>query len=158
MADPTPTERRGPFLQLACFCEKVITDNTGVLSLIRVVDRFTQTIAATDVPDQMPPFVLSDLSLVVSLKAGEARGRYALKIRPEDPSGVQLPAFEVPVQLTPGNAGINYITPFQLAVQHEGVYWFDVLFAPGAGAEDWLLTRMPLEVLYQPQRLAPGPA
>jgi hypothetical protein len=154
MADRVSTPGHGPFLQLACFCEKVITDNTGVLTLVRVVDRFTQTLAGPDVPEQMPPFVLTNLQLVIALKAGEARGRYALKIRPEDPSGLQLPPTEVPLQLTPGNAGINIVTEFQFAIQHEGVYWFDVLFAPGSGADDWLLTRMPLEVQYQPQRFA----
>ena len=157
MANRVTAPGKGPFLQLACFCEKVITDNTGVLSLIRIVDRFTQTVTGVEVPEQMPPFIISNLQVVVSLKAGEARGRYTLKLRPEDPSGIQLPAAEVPIQLTPGPGGINVVTDFQLAVQHEGVYWFDVLFSPGGGAEDWLLTRMPLEVLYQPQKLAPAP-
>jgi hypothetical protein len=134
----------------------VLTDRDGVLSLIRIVDQITQTATGTDVPDRMPPFVISDLQLVLCLKAGEARGRYAVKIRPEDPSGVQLPVSETAVHLSGGNRGVNIITQFQLAVQHEGVYWFDILFAPGRGADDWLLSRIPLEVQYQPQRLAPA--
>ena len=156
MPPKRPAPHTGPFLQLACFCEKVITDNENVLSLIRIVDKVTQTATGVDVPEQMPPFVISDLKLVMSLKAGEARGRYALKLRPEDPSGSQLPPFEVAVQLISGNQGVNVITDMQLAVQHEGVYWFDIFFVPGAGAEDWLLTRIPLEVQYQPQKLAPA--
>lgn len=155
MAPKRPTPETGPYLQLACLCEKVLTDSDGVLSLIRVVDQITQTTTGIDVPDQMPPFVVTDLKLVISLKAGKARGRYAVKIRPEDPSGIQLPPFETPVQLSPGNRGVNIITDLQFAVQHEGVYWFDILFAPGAGVEDWLLSRIPLEVQYRPQKLAP---
>ena len=33
----------GPHVALAVICEKVIEDNEGVLSLIRIVDRVTQT-------------------------------------------------------------------------------------------------------------------
>jgi hypothetical protein len=36
-------------------------------------------------------------------------------------------------------------------VTEEGTYWFDVLFSPGSGLEDRLLTRIPLRVVYQPQ-------
>jgi hypothetical protein len=126
------------------------------MSLIRIVDRITQTTTGVDVPDQMPPFVVQDLKLVISLKSGEARGRYAVKIRPEDPSGSQLPPFETPIQLSPGNQGVNIVSDLQFAVQLEGVYWFDVFFVPGGGAEDWLLSRIPLEVHYRPQKLAPA--
>lgn len=156
VAQKRPTPNTGPFLQLACFCEKVLTDNDGVLSLIRIVDQITQTATGVDVPEQMPPFVITDLKLVITLKAGESRGRYAVKLRPEDPSGLQLPPFEVAVQLIPGNQGVNVVTDMQFAVQHEGVYWFDILFAPGGDADDWLLTRIPLEVQYRPQKLAPA--
>jgi hypothetical protein len=150
------TPSKGPYLQLACLCEKVLNDSDGVLSLIRIVDRLIQTATGIDVPDQMPPFLLSDIKLVIALKAGEARGRYAIKIRPEDPSGIQLPPFETPIQLSPGNQGVNLVSDLQFAVQLEGVYWFDVLFVPGGEAEDWLLTRIPLEVLYRPQKLSPA--
>jgi hypothetical protein len=157
MAKAQPERSTGPFLQVAAFCERVLTEQDGPLSLIRVIDQVTQTATGTDVSDQMPPFVLRDLKLVVVLKSGEARGRYAIKVRPEDPSGMQLPMFETPIQLIGAtNSGVNVITDVQIAIQHEGVYWFDVFFAPGGGADDWLLTRIPLEVLYQPQRLAPA--
>ena len=115
-----------------------------------------QTATGIDVPEQMPQFMLKDIKLVVTLKAGRSRGRFAMKIRPEDPSGTQLPPLEIAVQLVPGNQGVNLITDFQFAVQYEGVYWFDILFVPGGGAEDWLLTRVPLEVQYQPQKLMPA--
>ena len=156
MPSKKPDPHTGPFLQLASFCEKVLTEGDGVLSLIRIVDRITQTATGVEVPEDMPPFVISDLKLVITLKAGEARGRFAVKIRPEDPSGSQLRPFEVPVHLIAGNQGVNLITDMQFPVQHEGVYWFDIFFAPGGGGDDWLLTRIPLEVQYQPQKLAPA--
>jgi hypothetical protein len=157
---PSPrrlTPETGPYLQIACFCEKVITESDGVLSLVRIVDSIVQTATGVGVPDEMPPFVVSNLTLVMSLKPGKARGRYSIKIRPEDPSGAQLPEHEVSIQLASGNRGVNIITAFQFAVQYEGIYWFDLLFVPGGDADDWLLTRIPLEVQYRPEKVAAPP-
>jgi Family of unknown function (DUF6941) len=145
----------GPHLQSAVLCEKVIESNEGVLSLINIVDQITQSATGPEPPQQMPAFMLKDLKLVVMLKADQARGRYALKIRPQDPSGRNLPIFEVPVQLGGGNSGMNIVTDIQLPIELEGLYWFDVLFAAG-GEEDRLLTRLPLTVMYQPQRTGPA--
>lgn len=147
----------GPHLQVAAFCEKVIEDKEGVLSLIRVVDQITSTAVGPDVPEEMPAFTLSGISLVISLKADQARGRYAIKLRPEDPSGHQLPFLETPIQLEGGERGVNVVSPLQILIEHEGLYWFDVFFSAGA-ANDRLLTRMPLRVVYRPQRIpAPSP-
>src|SRR5215203_5961123 len=41
---PSPT---GPYLQMAVICEKVLREEGGPLSLIRVVDRVTQTAEGT---------------------------------------------------------------------------------------------------------------
>jgi hypothetical protein len=136
---------------MAALCERVLTEQDGVLSLIRVVDRITQAAAGEEVPEQMPPFLLSNLNLVVMLKAGEAQGRYAIKLRILDPSGVHLPERELPVHFEQGNRGTNIVSPVQMPIQYEGVYWFEI-FLSGRRAEDWLLTRIPLQVLYQPQR------
>jgi hypothetical protein len=81
----------GPHLILATFCEKVIEEKDGVLSLIRLVDRFTQTASGADPPPQMPPFIISDLKLVLTLKPDQARGRFAVKIVAEDPELYVVP-------------------------------------------------------------------
>jgi hypothetical protein len=142
----------GPHLQVAVLCESVIEDKQGVLSLIRVVDQITQTAVGPDVPDEMPAFTLEALTMVISLKADQARGRYTVKIRPEAPGGVQLPAMQMPIQLDGGERGINLISRLNFLVEQEGIYWFDILFSPKKGEEDRLLTRIPLRVIYQPQR------
>lgn len=141
----------GPHLQVAAFCEKVVEDKHGVLSLVSIVDQITNTAVGPNVPDEMPPFTLN-LWLVVMLKADRARGRYSLKIRPEDPSGRDMPIMETPVQLEGGERGVNLVTPLQFGVALEGLYWFDVLFSAGTG-HDRLLSRIPLRVVYRPQRL-----
>ena len=150
----------GPHVVIATFCEKVLSEPDGVLSLIRVVDRFTQTATGTEPPEQMPPFVVSDrdLRMVISLKSDKAKGRCSIKIVAEDPSGVRTPVGESDVTLPVGNQGVNLIIGMNFAFQHEGVYWFDVILGGPRNQEDHLMTRVPLEVVYQRQRVQPPPA
>src|SRR4051794_33369007 len=134
---------RGPHLQAAVFCDMTIVGQDGTLSIIRIVDQITQTTTGPEPPQTMPAFVLAT-KMVIILKADEARGRYSLKIRPEAPDGRQLPAMEQALQLDGGHRGVNLLVDVHLAVDLEGVYWFDILFVP-APDEERLLTRVPLQ-------------
>lgn len=143
----------GPFLQAAFFCERVLQEADGVVSAIRIVDQQTQFVAGPEVPNEMPPVVLST-TVLIALKAGDARGRYGVRIAPEAPSGQQLPALNVPVNFLGGSGeqGIHIVLPLQMQLVEEGLYWFDVLWVDDRAEEsELLLTRMPLRVVYQPQ-------
>ena len=76
----------GPHLAAALLCERVITESDGVLSIIRVVDRVTQTASGTDPPETMPPLSIDNLSMVLSLKPDKARGRFQLRLVMNEPS------------------------------------------------------------------------
>lgn len=145
----------GPHLVIAVICERVLTEADGVNSIIRVVDQVTNTASGPDPPKTMPPLLINDLKMVISLKAGMARGRFTISLIAEDPMGVRTPMGEQDVNLSAGNRGVNLISQLQFALQHEGVYWFDVLLG-GPNQEDELLTRVPLEVQYQRQ-VIPAP-
>jgi hypothetical protein len=144
----------GPHVQIAAFCEKAIVGQGGQLSVIGLVEQVTNNQPNPDAPDEMPPFSLGPLTLVIALWADQTKGRYAIKIRPVEPSGHELDALKMPVQFEGGPRGINLITPMQFPVEHEGTYWFDIIFSAGSSAEDRLLSRVPLEVRYQPQLTA----
>jgi len=90
------------------------------------------------------------VNALVSLKSGTAKGRFKVKIRPEAPSGELLPAIEVPVLFEGEERGVNLILQIAIQAEHEGLYWFDVFLEEGR------LTRIPLRVVYQPQRVG-GP-
>jgi hypothetical protein len=62
---------RGPFLQVAALCEKVLYEHDGVVSLIRVIDTIAHTERGPDAPEEMAE-VRSPLVLLVSLKTGVA--------------------------------------------------------------------------------------
>jgi hypothetical protein len=143
----------GPHVQVAAFCDRFIRGaQSGALSLINIIDEVG--VAGPD-PNNLPPFSLQQLTLVIALWADQTKGRYTIKLRPEAPSGMQLEPIDLAVRFQDtGAKGINLITRLPFMVEEEGVYWFDVLFSPGQEQEDRLLTRIPLTVNYQ---VGPGP-
>lgn len=147
----------GPYVNAAVLCERAIQETDGVLTIVRAVDKVTaQPIPGsgdTTAPGGMQPFPLS-LSLVVIMKAGHARGDYTLAIRPEDPTGAQLLALETPLSFTgtDDGQGANVVINLNLGIQHEGLYWFDVLLSGE------LITRVPLRIEYRPVADQPPPA
>ncbi len=143
----------GPHVHMAVLCEKFIRGaESRQLSLINVMEGIT--VGGPDA-DQMPPFKIgAPLMLVISLWAGQTKGRYSLKLRPEEPSGLQGDPIKLPpIQFTgAAGHGVEIILPMpSYELTEEGTYWFDVLFSPGSGQEDRLLTRIPFTVIYQPQ-------
>jgi hypothetical protein len=152
-----PPADTGPHLLIAVLCEKVLQESDGVLSVIRVIDRLTQGAAGPEAPEQMPPFILDRLTMLVAIRADQARGRHGIKIRPEAPSGLQMQSVEQGVTIQSGATGINLILPLVLPITEEGVYWFDVFLTGPAPQADRLLTRVPLEIVYAPQRVGAGP-
>lgn len=137
----------GPWVSSAFFCEKVLNEVDGVPSFIRVIDRITQQAAGPDVPLSMPPVALNT-NLVVSLKSGAALGSHQLQIRPEAPSGERLPQAEFPVHFEGGERGNTIVMQMNIALEEEGLYWFDIFLDEG----EVPLTRVPFRVVYQPTR------
>jgi hypothetical protein len=139
----------GPYVQAALICEKLLTSSDNVQSFIRVIDRVILGAVGPDPPGEMPTQQL-DYTLCISLKSGDARGRWPLKVRPEKPSGEQMPSVEVALHLEGGGRGTNLNIGLNgIAFDQEGLWWFDVLF----GEDERLLTRVPLRLQYQPQRV-----
>jgi hypothetical protein len=139
----------GPYIALAVFCEKVLQEADGVLSLIRVVDRVQVTASGTgDLPDELPLQQIP-MTLVVSLRSGDARGRHPIHLDVELPSGQTLERRSVDVMFEGEDRGANVILNIGLEAQ-EGVYWIAI------SCHDQELTRVPLRVIYQRIPGAPG--
>jgi hypothetical protein len=132
----------GPFLQIAALCEQVLEEKTGVLSLIRIVDRL-QVVIPTNSMGQAaspPPYTLT---VIVSMRSGTARGSHELTIRPEAPNGMKQASFAVTVLFEGEDRGVNVVLPIPIQTDIEGLYWFDVLL------DDKLLTRVPMRIVHQ---------
>jgi hypothetical protein len=139
---------RGPYVQLAVFCERVLREGDGVLSLIRIVDVITHTERGPNPPNEMPE-IHFPLELVIALKSGTARGRHDITITPEQPSGETLQPITVSVNMEGEGKGVQFHSRFDIPYKFEGLYWFNVLF------DGQVITRIPLEVRYS--RTVTGP-
>lgn|SRR3990172_9819263 len=139
----------GPYVQVAAFCERVLREADGVISLIRVVDVITHTERGVNVPQDMPE-VRYPLNLVLTLKSGRAKGRHEVSITPELPSGETLPSMITTVHLEGDGKGVNVFSQIDIPFTLEGLYWFNVRF------DGELLTRLPLQIRYA--RLSTGSA
>jgi hypothetical protein len=144
----------GPHIAAAFLCEKILQENDGVQSFIRVVERFNVPILPKLPPGvQLPPGViinqLLQCFLVVSIKAGTTSGgKYHMFLQLNKPDGSQLPKNSFDVFLNGDNEnGVTAVTPIAMPQPEEGLYWFDIYF------EETLLTRVPLRVLHQQMQL-----
>jgi len=139
----------GPFLSMAVFCEKVLQEKDGVLSAIRIVDRFIHTIVGVQAPDKMPSFKI-EFSILVAFKSGDAKGKQELKVTPIAPSGKELPGISLPILFEGAERGTNVNIGYALETQEEGLYWFDVTLNGKS------FTKMPLRIIYQRMQTTTG--
>lgn len=127
----------GPHVGIAVFCEKVLKEGDGVMSLIRVVDRVTFTVAAGATPQAYPLFV------VIMFKSGDAQGTHPIALRSVGPSGQPLGTFEMPALFEGRDRGVSVVIQFAFQPAEEGLHWFDVL------VDGQPFTRIPLRAIYQ---------
>lgn len=129
----------GPHLTAALICERVLNEQDGVSSVIRMIDRVFFAADEDGEPiDPKYPFML-----FVNFKSGSARGSYTIGIEMEKPSGERLPLLTAPVLLEGEERGVNLILQVMFEPDQQGLYWYDVLFQGNR------VTRIPLRVVYQ---------
>lgn len=131
----------GPYIQIACFCDQVIEDKSGALSLIRVIDTITHSVGGPNIPEEMQPFNHS-LTLVLALKSGAAHGRNTITIKPELPTGEAKESLKFTVHFEGEERGTNIIVRINFLFEYEGLYWFEVWLS------DKKLTAIPIRVRY----------
>lgn len=132
----------GPYVQVACFCDVVLQDTSGAISLIRVIDTIYRSGSGPNPPEDMQSFNHS-FNMVIMLKSGKARGRYNVTITPEMPNGETKDPILFTVHFDGEEKGANIITRMEFQFKYEGLYWFNVKL------DDNLLTAIPLRVRYQ---------
>lgn len=145
---PVENFAMGPWIQAALFCDKLLFEQDGVPSVIRVIDqiRIPMVLAAGEEPQPWSHL----LNGLVALKPGNARGRMEYSIEMEAPNGLRKTVITGSFSFAgAANNGVNI--PFQLPVTFDGqgLYWFALI------VEDRLLTRMPFYVEYQIMRPEP---
>lgn len=127
----------GPYVGIAVFCEKVLKEPDGVMSLIRIVDRVTFAVAAGATPQAYALFA------VIMLKSGDLRGTHPLALRSIGPSGQQLGTFEAPALFEGEDRGVAVVVQFPFQPAEEGLHWFEIV------VDGQQFTRIPLRAIYQ---------
>lgn len=140
----------GPHVQLAVFCEKVLEEKSGTISLVRIIDTWTTTAVGPSAPARMTPISLN-ATYVLSLMAGAARGRHTITLELEEPSGLARQLTQFDANFSGSNTGINFFFNLPLICELEGVYWINALIGPPGDQATALLVRTPLTVRYQRQ-------
>ncbi|HXZ79462.1 MAG TPA: hypothetical protein VEG30_05990 [Terriglobales bacterium] len=136
-----------PYLQIATFCEKVLQEADGVVSIIRMIDRITHFGREPELHAFQYQFMV-----IVVFKAGPfMKGKATIKLRPISPSGKQLTALEFPILFESEDRGAGFVAGVNFTFEEEGLYWFDVLL------EEDVATRIPMRVLYHPSMTLPFP-
>lgn len=135
----------GPYLLAAIICEKVLEEKNGVKSVIRIIDRLERTAVSPTPPKEMEAFE-HELTLLIRMKSGMARGPLTLNIRLVKPSGESpQPMTQVLHFEGEEDRGIDFVANMRIKFDMTGIYWFHVLL------EDVRLTQIPLRVIYLPQ-------
>lgn len=132
---------RGPYLQTALICQTVLQERDGVLSIIRVIDRLIVSAAGQDAPEHMPP-IAGNVTLLITLKSGPARGSYPIRITLEAPSGISREVGVMTAMLEGEDRGANLINSMAIQFTEEGLYWFGIYF------QNKPITRVPFRVIY----------
>jgi hypothetical protein len=140
----SPKGSRRPFVSVATFCEKVLTEPDGVVSLIRIVDRVTQQPRPGVADAEFTPFPWEAWAMII-LKAGEVRGSHDATFRLTDPDGEPMGELaHIPISFVRPTDGVQVRLEMPLLLSKTGVYWAAV----GFDGEE--LTRFPLEVAFDP--------
>jgi uncharacterized protein DUF6941 len=133
-----------PLLSIAALAENVLEEKDGVLSMIRLVDRYEITVQDPEAPEKMPAIPLS-LAGLIAFKGPAVKGTYKLKVHLYGSQGQRIEGVEPTFELSFGGERniTNAIMRFNIGFQNEGRYWFHVLL------NDELVTRMPLDIIYK---------
>jgi hypothetical protein len=132
------TPSSGPFVAMAVFCQRLDRKPDGTVDVVGVVDGVSLAPEGEGHDPDAPPVVR--LLGLVSIRAGESRGRHTLSLRAHFPDGELGATLTRPVELTDRSPGATIGFPFELEARDTGTYWFDV------ACDDVLLTRIPLLV------------
>jgi hypothetical protein len=133
----------GPYLSCAFFCEKVLREQDGVLSAIRIVDRWNVTGPTQD----MVPTVIQAF-LVVLFKSGIFRGQAQITITPISPGNTRMQPIMLPVLFEgEDERGAGIIVPMGFPVQEHGTYWFEVSLSIAPNPPQ-VVTAIPMRVAY----------
>jgi hypothetical protein len=115
---------RGPYVQAALLCDRVLQEDGGRVTIVGLLDR---VVARAKVLDVQVPATEVSCHAVVILKTGSNPGTYKLRLLVKSPLDKPLREFSLDVVLPDvEDMGINVVMPIKFFAKEEGVYWIEV--------------------------------
>ena len=134
-----------PYLKYGVICEQVLAEKDDVLSLIRIVDKFTITITGKEPPDQLPE-VIKVMTIVMCWAGG--LGTHEAVFNIQSPGGETQPSPQSwSFNLDALNRSHSIIVRLPVRIEREGVYWVQFVL------DGEVKSRIPFQVVYQRQKL-----
>jgi hypothetical protein len=133
----------------AFICQTTLEEKDNVLSVMRIVDRFTV---------QKPPRwdgktnIQLPLQGLIAFKSGDVRGERKMRIFGVSPRGKRKKIFETPLEFAGGDTGVNLRLHITFGFKTPGTHWMDVY------VDNWLATRIPLTILLEEEPGTQPPA
>lgn len=130
---------------MAVLCQAVQRRDDGTMDVLGIAEGVVlePPPPSEDDPLGLRPAAVLPLRLLVSLRAGRARGPCRVDIVGRYPGGKAGPSTAVQVEFSDERPGATVNVPVELRVHEPGTYLFDVL------AAGRLLTTVPLTVIYR---------
>lgn len=134
-----------PYLKYGVICERVLTEKDDVLSLIRIVDKFTITITGKEPPPELPEGVR--VFTIVMCWAG-GLGTHEAIFNIQSPSGETQPSPQSwSFNLDALNRSHSIIVRLPVRIPTQGVYWLQFIL------NGEIRSRIPFQVVYERQKL-----
>lgn len=151
IGEESATLSAGPHLIAALVCDRVLAEASGVISLIRIVDRFTFNIPV-ETPEAVEGFAFI-ASLFVVFKPGNYRGPASLRVTVARPDGVLEQIQDLAVEFEGEHSGgVQLVVDLSLSGSLEGSYAFDVFL------DDRHVTRTAVQVVHQQAAATASPS
>ncbi len=131
-----------PFVNLAAFCENVLTEADNVQSAIRVIDQITHVSIGSDPTEKMPPFQRVIWYLLI-LRAGGVTGEHEISLELYRTDGTVVTLLKQTAEFEGDEKGVSFALQIGLEVKNEGLVWLRSYF------DGTPLSSSPLRITYQ---------
>lgn len=132
-----------PLLTAAAICEKVLVEKDDVVTAVRIVDRltFNPDFFPRDDSGNIPLY--TDLTLLLILKSGKAKGRCNIAFSQVTPSGQRIEYVKTHANFLGDDLGVNIRSPLPVRAWEEGLHWYEVR------ANRKIIAQIPLRIVFQ---------
>jgi hypothetical protein len=135
-----------PYLKYGVICEKVLAEKDNVLSLIRIVDRFTLTITDKEPPEKIPE--LTRLMTIAMCWVG-GLGTHEASFSIQSPGGeIQHSPQSWSFTLDALIRSHTIATQIPVQLKKDGTYWIQFIL------NGVVKSRIPFQLIYEKQKIS----